>query len=188
MRDCLLYVREGGYKVFGRVLLLGLLLGCLLYGCAGVDKQKGAEYHFRLIKPIVSEELRFEDESILVRFTPEQKRLYFTLWNKTQSPMKILWDEVLFIDPEGESHWVLNAEETYKEVGKVAAGVQPLINPSVIPPGTSHGDYVRPHPKGTQDVYIYPTKKPVGSRFSLVLPLEINERTKVYAFSLEVSE
>ncbi len=121
--------------------------------------------------------MRFEDESILIRFTPERKRLYFTLWNKTQ-----------FVDPEGKSHWVLNSQETYREIGRVAAGGHPLLDISVIPPGTSHGDYVRPFPAGPQEVYIYPVKYAGGSRFGLHLPLEINERTKVYTFSIEVVE
>ena len=188
MRADSLPVRKRVYKTFSRIFLPGILLFSLLCGCAGLDKQKSAGHRFKLIKPITSEELRFEDESILARFTPEHKRLYFTLWNKTQAPMKILWDEVIFINPEGQSNWVLNSQETYRDAGKVAVGAHPLLDQSIIPPGTSHGDYARPYPTGTQETYIYTEKYALGCRFSLVLPLEINERTKVYTFGFEIVE
>jgi hypothetical protein len=178
-------VKVKTYKILSRIFLPGLLLFCLSYGCAHYEQK--AE-RFKLIKPTTSEELRFEDESVLIRFTPERKKLYFTLWNKTQAPMKILWDEVMFIDPEGKSHWVLNAQESYREVGRAAMGAHPLLDLTIIPPGTSHGDYVRPYPEGLQEFYIYPAKEAQGSRFNLVLPLEINERTKVYTFGFEVIE
>ena len=183
-----LLVRERAYKVFRRIFLPGLLLSFLFCGCAAFDKQKSTGHRFKLIKPITTEELRFEDESILVRFTPEYKKIYFTLWNKTQAPMKILWDEVIFINPEGQSHWVLNSQESYRDVGKVAAGAHPLLDPSVIPPGISHGDYARPFQTGPVEAYIYPEKYAEGSRFTLVLPLEINERTKVYTFGFQIVE
>lgn len=176
-------------NMYSKIFLLGFSLFCLLCGCATFGKkQQVTEHHIRLIKPFTSKELRFEDESILIRFTPERKKLYLTLWNKTQAPMKILWDEVRFIDPEGQSHWVLNKQETYREVGMAAMGAHPLLDPSIIPPGTSHGDYARPYPETPQEVYIYPEKDAKGCRFTLSLPLEINERTKVYTFSFEVMD
>ena len=48
--------------------------------------------------------------------------------------------------------------------------------------------YARPYPTGPQETYIYPEKYALGCRFSLVLPLEINERTKVYTFGFEIVE
>ncbi len=176
--------RRSDHKLSCGAFFIFLIFLCAVSGCASPYK---AETRYRLIKPITSEELRYEDESILVRFRPERKRIYLTLWNKTQSPLKILWDQVLFTDPEGQTHRVLNSEETFLAVGEAAVGAPPLLASSVIPPGTSHGDYVRPQPKGPQEVYIFPEKDPQGSRFSLMLPLEVNDRTKVYTFSFEIA-
>lgn len=176
-------------------LPLNLFILFFFASCSLFQKQDSAQHHIILNKPIRSSELRFEDESIMARFTPTQKQLYFTVWNKTQAPIRIIWDEVIFIDPEGVSRWVLNTEEDYEpttstakasKAASVATGGHPLMSPTVVPVGASHTDYVRPYPSGVVEVPIFSTKNPQGSRFSMVLPIEINQKLKVYTFGFEV--
>ncbi|MFQ5863263.1 MAG: hypothetical protein ACE5IC_09115 [Candidatus Brocadiales bacterium] len=163
----------------------------LMAGCAGLEKAP-REHTIRLIKPITSDELRFDDENIRLRFTVTQRQIYFTLWNKTQGPMSIIWDEVIFRDPEGVTYWVLNNEEEGQHAvpskAAHAAASHPHIDSTEVPAGTSHTNYIRPFPSGFQDILIYPSKYAAGARFKVTLPLEVQGRIKVYTFGFEVMD
>ncbi len=171
-------------------LPFALLLLLITAGCTGIEKAP-AEHTTRLIKPIVSDELVFEDEDIKLRFTVTRKHIDFTLWNKTQGPISVIWDEVQFRDPEGETHWVLNTQEDPHRVPTKAAHATIIhhhMDSTMVPPESSYNDYVRPFPSGFEDVLIYPFKYATGSRFKLILPLEIKEQIKIYTFGFEVMD
>lgn len=166
-----------------------LILLFLISSCAGLPEAP-REHTIRLIRPIASSELRFDDENVRLRFTVTQRQIYFTLWNKTQGPISIIWDEIIFRDPEGVTYWVLNNEEEERRMvsGAVAraATTHPHLDPTVVAAGTSHTNYIRPFPSGFQEVLIYPTKYATGARFNVTLPLDIQGRIKVYTFGFEV--
>lgn len=161
----------------------------LTAGCAELQEAT-REHTIKLIKPATSDELRFDDEDVRLRFTVTQEQIYFTIWNKTQGPISIIWDEVIFRDPEGATHWVLNNEEEgeHKVPSKAAhaATAHPHLDSTEVPAGSSHTNYIRPFPMGFQDVLIYPSKYAAGARFNVTLPLEIQGRIKVYTFGFEV--
>lgn len=185
MRGPLLTTKVGT-RMSRKLSLLALFLQFLL-GCSLFEKTQ-EQHKFTMIRPEYSDELRYEDEDVVVRFTPKQKQIDFTVWNKTQAPMRIIWDEIRFLDPEGRSHWVLNSQENIEKHTRVAAGGHPLITPSVVPVGGSYSDYLLPFPIGVQEVLIYPTKGAKGSRFQVAFPLEIREHVKVYTFGFEIKD
>ncbi len=166
-----------------------LLLVLLIAGCAELQEAT-REHTIRMIKPTTSDELRFDDENIRVRFTVTQRQIYFTLWNKTQEPISIIWDEVIFRDPEGKTHWVLNNEEESQHVVSSKAAhattAHPHLDSTEVPARSSHTNYIRPFPIGFQDVLIYPSKYAAGARFNVSLPLDLHGHIKVYTFGFEV--
>lgn len=166
-------------------LLLLFLIGI---GCEGIEKAPG-EHAIKLTKPTHSDELAFSDDKIQMRFVVLREKIDFTLWNKTQEPISIIWDEIIFRDPEGATHWVINSKEDPSTVRTKTAQVattHPHIDPTIVPAGSSYSDYIKPFPSGFQDVYIYPSKYAAGSRIVLTLPLEVNGQVKVYTFGFEV--
>lgn len=167
-----------------------LLLLLAVSGCTGIEKAP-REHATKLIQPVSSEELVFEDDDIRVVFTVSRRRINFTLWNKTQEPIAIIWDEVLFRDPEGATHWVLNREQDPKKVPAKtaqAASSHAYMESTAVPAESSYSDYVRPFPSGFQDVFVYPSKYAAGSRFKLTVPLEITGQIKIYTFGFEVMD
>lgn len=167
-----------------------LLLLLLIAGCEGIEKAPG-EHTVKLTKPAPSDELAFSDDDVQIRFVVLREKIDFTLWNKTQGPVEIIWDEIIFRNPEGATYWVINSAEdpsTVRSKAAQATTTHPHIDPTVVQPGSSYSDYIKPFPSGLQEIPIYPFKYAGGSRMQLVFPLEINEQIKVYTFGFEVVE
>ncbi len=181
--DRVTYMPRNIYLPFALLLLL-----IVVAGCEAIEKAPG-EHTLKLTKPTHSDQLVFADENIKVRFTVTQRRIEFTLWNRTQQPLGIIWDETILRDPEGETHWVLNStEDTQRMSTKTAHATttHPHIDPTIVPPGSSISEYIKPFPSGFQEILIYPSKYATGSRIKLIMPLEINGLIKVYTFGFEV--
>jgi hypothetical protein len=157
-------------------------------GCETLEGRKAKEYQTVLRKPVDSEEKQFEDERLRIHFSPSHKLISFTLHNKAQVPIKIIWDEVLFINPEGETRWVLNSHVEYPVRIKTADYVHHHIDSTIVAPGQSYSDYVRPFPKGLEEELIYPFKDAQYARFKLIMPVEIEGQVTVYTFAFEVVE
>lgn len=167
-----------------------LLLSLTIIGCEGIEKAP-SEHTVKLTKPAPSDGLVFSDDNIQIRFTVLREKIDFTLWNKTQGPVAIIWDETIFRDPEGATHWVINSKEdrdTVPTKTAQATTTHPHIDPIVVPAGSSYSDYFKPFPSGFQEIPVYPFKYAEGSRMQLSLPLEINGQVKVYTFGFEVME
>ncbi|HHT9119828.1 MAG TPA: hypothetical protein ACFYD3_04690 [Candidatus Hypogeohydataceae bacterium YC41] len=146
------------------------------------------DYQTVLRQPIDSETKQFEDEKLRINFYPTHELISFTLQNKTKLPMKIIWDEIIFTNPEGETRWVINKQVHYKDRGKIIDPAHPHIAPTEVSSGQTYVDYIRPFPIGLEDELIYPFKDAKGSRFKLVMPLEIEGHVNAYTFAFEVIE
>lgn len=89
------------------------------------------------IKPEPDNKYVYEDGLFSGVFYVTSSRINFTLRNKTDHSIKIVWDEAVFIEVDGQSGRV--AHEGVKYTDRSAS--QP---PSVIPGGTSLTDFVLP--------------------------------------------
>ena len=59
-------------------------------------------FRVKLIKPIESDILSFDDANILINFDPGKTSVGFVLRNLTDDPIQIDWDQVSFIDSMGK--------------------------------------------------------------------------------------
>lgn len=73
--------------------------------------------------------------SLTFRMRPEQ--IGFTLFNKTSSPMRVIWDECAFIDQAGRSHRVIHEGIRFIERDRPMA-------PAIVPPGAQLVDLFYP--------------------------------------------
>jgi len=90
-------------------ILFALTITTLLYSC------QSAEYSFRMIRPVLSETLHYENDTMeLVLAAPKVHvdAMSFTLTNKLGSPLKILWDD-FSMAINGETDRVLHKNSRY---------------------------------------------------------------------------
>jgi hypothetical protein len=163
---------------------------------AGV-RMKDSKYTFKMLKPKESDDLVFEDDALRIVFKLERHRLEFSLLNKTDSPMKLDWNQMSYVDPESGSHKVMHFGVRYIERDKALA-------PTVIPPSAKVDDEILPTDlvhyeqygwnKGwnKKPLFPKPEKKEaralIGKTFSAFMPVEINSTTKNYNFVFQITD
>jgi len=85
-----------------------------------VEKSNGTEkvYEKQRIETILEEgipKFYFEDEMVGIKWRPTPNDIVFVVHNKTDNPVKIVWDEGKFIDEEGVIHRLLHSGIGYEE-------------------------------------------------------------------------
>ena len=190
-------------RVIASTLAMLLLAGC------------GVSYKFALKKPLPSDRIAFEDESIVVSFDVRHKEIYLTLVNKTDEAIHIVWDGSSYVDAEGVSHKVLHKEQDsldgynrYQELRKQS--------PSSIGPGSELNDYIFPvdhivittesdttgsgsearmtsttttfNRKPLLPQLLENARKIVGKSLKVSLALQINGSARQYDFEFEIAD
>jgi len=139
---------------------------------------------------------RSEDSMVRIEWRPAPVDIEFTVNNKTDSPIKIVWDEASFVDEKGISHRLIHSGIGYEE-RKLP---QP---PTVIAGGINLQDFIHPldyfqwkeirgmrldkqqgywdrtpflptQTKGTAEELRVKASTFVGKTFQVILPLEIS--------------
>lgn len=118
-----------------------LVVAAMLFSCAIFAQKRGTkyakfDYAFKMIKPVESDSMKFQDETIQASFTPHTKGVSFKIKNLTKEVIKIKWDEAV-LTLEGATM------KTIHNGVKLADRDAPQT-PSVIPPGATLEDFVWP--------------------------------------------
>lgn len=58
---------------------------------------------------------RHEDDLVRIEWRPTPVDIIFTIYNKTGSPVKIVWNEARFVDEKGQSHRLIHSGIGYEE-------------------------------------------------------------------------
>lgn len=155
---------------------------------------KKKEYAFRLINPASSASTDFEDDLLRISFVLNRNQFGFTLFNKTDEPIRFDWDKLAYVDANGESHRVIHAGIRYIERDRPQA-------PTIVPPNAKVSDLIFPvdyirWQSGISRVGdwkvegILPRAELAteyrGKRLSIFMPLEINGKFKNYNFVFEI--
>ena len=101
------------------------------------EKRKGDKLKFVLIKPSESHEQFFEDQAIKIVFSIAEKQIGLLLHNKLNSPIKIDWNNVSYVDISGLAHGVVHTGVRYIERDR------PQV-PTLIPPAAMIEDAIIP--------------------------------------------
>ncbi|HYL13906.1 MAG TPA: hypothetical protein VEV41_12770 [Terriglobales bacterium] len=151
------------------------------------------DYSFSLVKPTETSSLVFEDEHLKIAFTVSRKAIGFSLTNKTDSPVKIDWNQLSYVDVDGKSHKVFHKGVAYKD----REGSFP---PSIVPPTATFEDLVLPSDYsqwsdvggGFYTFDLLPQAANAGSYvgkiFSVFMPVEVNSAVKNYLFSFKITQ
>ena len=143
----------------------------------------------------------FEDGMISSWWVVGEKMFHFSLVNKTNHSLKIIWDEAVFVDPLGSSGRVSHSGVKYTDVEKPQS-------PTVVPRGAYVKDIVLPTSRvqygsysgwivspllpsvsyGDADVFKEQVEQLAGQSMRVLLPIEIQGVVNEYTFAFEIVE
>ena len=180
-------------------LLYYILVLLILYSCAPI---KPYQYVYSMTKPQKSETNKFEDDKVVFEFKMNEVDVYFKLNNKTNKPLKIIWDEASFVN-QGEAQKIIHKNVKFIDSEKLQA-------PTVIPPGAYVSEVIQPIDDilmdqstykwskksflptlglSTNKKYIDAKVKPlIGRKFNIYIPVLFESKTLEYYFEIELSD
>lgn len=204
-------------KLAGGLLLCGMLAGCGAFAAtrmtpivtlAEVERPASArqQYGEQVIQRVTNDSgvtrYSFEDRMVKAFFLVTEREIRFDLTNKTQYSIRLLWNEVTFVDPDGKPSPVMHVGTKYNE----CTGEKPA---AVIPKGVTVTDLVIPcsrirfgydawihepliagfvssvHP--THDTLVVRQERELrGKRMSVLMPFQIEGVTNEYSFTFSI--
>ena len=147
---------------------------------------------FRLVSPVVSQELRFQDKNISVTFAIGEQGIQLHLENLSPHDMKILWEQAEYTgvnrQPQRLMHSGVRFQERHNPIpdqvvlsrSSVQEAVFPISNVSMLP--QRKGYDIRP----LFPLESYDAAGLKGKSVNLFLPVEINRQIIPYNFKIEI--
>ncbi|MCR5362042.1 MAG: leucine-rich repeat domain-containing protein [Bacteroidales bacterium] len=182
------------------------LLSALFEGCeSSYDSVYYVKYYFPVLKKVmrtnnpenrysgVSEvedesvkRYKFEDDIISVTISGLPSNFSFVLRNKTENSLKIIWDEAVFVDFNGNTSKVMHNGVKYAERENAQM-------PTTIITGAQVSDNITPNVfvKSTNSGWIaydnYPKDASLeGSTIKIMLPIQIKNQINEYIFEFSL--
>lgn len=194
------------------VSLLTVLTGCAhpvvtyQFGLTEVERPADAveRYGDSQISLVTEEGVNkqeFEDEFVRIVWAPASDRIAFRLHNKTDHSIRVIWDDAIYVGPEGESHRVMHSGVKYSErnnpqppsiVARRGMLTDVIIPTSNVKYMSSIGWYLTPlmplskAPIHGADAMRRDAERHVGRSFQVILPLAIQDVINEYIFSFEI--
>lgn len=128
----------------------------------------------------------YEDDFIKIIWLPALTEFSFTLENKSDNSIKIIWDEAVYIDEDNSSRKVIHSGVKYIDGEKA----QP---PTVIAKKTKINDLVTPVDNfyyvsgGWGNLSLFSVQKSAGKTVKILLPIQIQETINEYIFSFKIN-
>ncbi|MCX7985035.1 MAG: hypothetical protein N3A63_09065 [Bacteroidetes bacterium] len=188
-----------------KIVEWGFFILSFLYlsGCGSLSQfspGKGAKYvySFKMTYPIESEEMLFQDDSIVIQFKFDEAALRFQLQNIAESDIRIAWDKAS-LSINGQYFSVRHADNLYTDTSLVAYSAlipsMGYIRDLAIPKNNIYFDgeqWIELDLLPTVD-YNNPNLRTdivqsVGKPLTFLLPLEFNGVSKNYEFEFQVKE
>lgn len=139
-----------------------------------------------------------EDGLMRITWVVEEARLPFVLENKTDQPIRIIWDDAIFMDLLGAPHKVMHRDVRYSQRGEPQA-------PTTVNPGEAREDFILainlPYQESDaswrEDPFLKPYRRltraelepallNVGRSFVAILPIEFGGEVHQYVFTFRV--
>ncbi len=142
------------------------------------------KYEVSLIKGDSILPERFEDDKIITDFSIDSEHIYYQVVNKTNIALKILWDEVAYIDNGYANKVVRNGVNLINK-----NDTQPS---SIIPPRTAVNGYFT-----RADLIYFSVDKweqiqmftnPIGQTFKVFMPIQYQDQILDYTFNFKVTK
>ena len=184
----------GIVAIAAAIFLLTALSGC---APSKTDISSVFSYNFSLINPPTGT-LSFEDKDLRFTFSPERDYMKVVFTNKSARPVKVFWEEALYVDKDGSSHTLVAKNAGHKDRDSNSDGKKPQ-EPATIAPGAQltewlmPRDNIRPWLIGSRVEPMFPRlSNPViidswdRTAFKVMLPMKVNGEAKTYEFEFRV--
>ena len=144
----------------------------------------------------------YEDDMIRIVWYPSTTQFDFTMHNKTDHSIKIIWDEAVYVNENGSSGRVIHTgvrfiDKNYPQPPSVIAkntDIEDLIIPADNIKSES-GPYsgwiispLFPYKANTKKELGHLTEKYIGKEVKVLLPLEIQGIINEYIFEFEIED
>ncbi|MEY2833582.1 MAG: hypothetical protein RLZZ574_2841 [Cyanobacteriota bacterium] len=159
-----------------------------------VEGNFSASYNVSLKQSSQKNSPIFEDDNINITWIFDKKQLGFVLKNKTNSPIKIDWNQVSYIDVNSSAQKVIHSGVKYVNRNE-------YMSSTLVPPTAKIEDIIYPSDNisyisgkygGWSEKPMFPegeeAKMYEGQTFSVFMPMEINGEVKNYTFTFDINE
>ena len=161
-----------------------------------IKLEKAVSYRlkFRLLSPVPSDEIKFQDKVVSVSLTVEDRQFHLNLANLTSSELKILWDRAEYTDVKNRQHRLMHSGIRYQDRNNPLSS-QP------VPPHGSVQEAVMPissvvysqQTKVYENLPLFPLDSESaaglkGKIFYLFIPMGIDRQIFPYNFKIEIAD
>ena len=123
----------------------------------------------------------YEDDFIKIIWLPALTEFSFTLENKSDNSIKIIWDEAVYIDEDNSSRKVMRS-------GVKVIAKKTKINDLVIPVDNIYYDNPSKYYSGGWRIRpLFSVQKSAGKTVKILLPIQIQETINEYIFSFKIN-
>ena len=137
---------------------------------------------------------RYEDDYINISWYVGLKQFYFTLKNKSDYSLKIPWDDIVYVDVDGDTKRVMHSGVKYTDRN----ASQPA---SIVPKNASISDVLLPtdnvsYNSGWIEGYLFPqytkqedaaNSKVLGKNIRVTFPIIIQDVQNEYTFEFSIN-
>jgi hypothetical protein len=149
---------------------------------------------YRLVSPVVSQELRFKDKNLSVSFAVGEQGFEMHFENLSPHDVKILWDRAEYTDVSRQSQRLMHSGVRFPDRNNPIPDQFVLsrssVQETVIPISNV---YLLPQRKGYDIHPLFPLESGVaaglkGKSVILFIPVEINRQIIPYNFKIEITD
>lgn len=200
-------------KIIILLIITTMLTGCMSYqgfysvGLKEVERPENSTERYGESKIVNFQEegqskYSYEDDMIKIIWLPLSTQFSFTLQNKTDHSIKIIWDEAVYVDQNGSSGRVMHAGVKYIDRSNPQPPTVVVKNANiddiVVPTDNIYyvsGEYggwrtkpIFPNKAATPEELKAMTQKYIGNEVRILLPLKIEETINEYIFTFKVED
>jgi len=183
-----------------RTIIL-LLAALTVVSCASRKVYYG-EYDLSLKSNIEGdiEGLKFSDDVVDISWWLSAKSMNFELYNKSDNPIKIIWDDVIYVDQDGKSNKTIHEGVMFinshsSQPPTTIAGGSKVID-RIVPSDNLY--YVSGYNSGWREMSLLPSgyykregvsipgEKLIGKEIKILMPIEIEGEVINYTFTFNI--
>lgn len=179
-----------------------LLLAVLTVGSCASRKVYYGEYDLSLKSNIEGdiEGLKFSDDVVDISWWLSAKSMNFELYNKSDNPIKIIWDDVIYVDQDGKSNKTIHEGVMFinshsSQPPTTIAGGSKVID-RIVPSDNLY--YVSGYNSGWREKSLLPSgyykregasipgEKLIGKEIKVLIPIEMEGEVINYTFVFNI--
>lgn len=166
------------------VVLLGILILALLVSGCG----KGKVLYLKMTAPQENGSLEYSDSGYGLSFVfePSFSEMQFSVTNNSKDMIKLVWDDTVFVDTDGQPSRIIHYGVRYDETEKTMV-------PTLIPPGATLRDAMAPANRimwtgksWIERALVSEPKKAIGKNIAFFMCFDKNGWKKHIEFRFEI--